>query len=185
MEKILYTYYADNARRLHQIVDKIVSEFGGVSNKDRDDFYSLANEVFVDVLKRYDGKRLFAPFLYSCLLNRIKSEFTRRNRECRRADQMTVSLDMPIRARDPLTWGDVIADRFDMEQEVFERNEQGYSRKMALYLSRLSKTQREILRRMAAGYLPGEIQEELQISKRQFAECREAIRSYRNVSVLF
>lgn len=98
---------------------------------------------------------------------------------------MTVSLDMPIRARDPLTWGDVIADRFDMEQEVFERNEQGYSRKMALYLSRLSKTQREILRRMAAGYLPGEIQEELQISKRQFAECREAIRSYRNVSVLF
>lgn len=185
MEKILHTYYADNARRLHQIVDKIVSEFGGVSNKDRDDFYSLANEVFVDVLKRYDGKRLFAPFLYSCLLNRIKSEFTRRNRECRRADQMTVSLDMPIRARDPLTWGDVIADRFDMEREVFERNEQGYSRKMALYLSRLSKTQREILRRMAAGYLPGEIQEELQISKRQFAECREAIRSYRNVSVLF
>lgn len=185
METILHMYYADNARRLHQIVDKIVLEFGGVANKDRDDFYSLANEVFVDVLKRYDGKRLFAPFLYSCLLNRIKSEFTRRNRERRKADRMTISLDMPVDACERLTWGDIIADTFDLEKAVFEKNGQDYSRKMVLYLSRLSKVQREILQRMAAGYLPSEIQEELHISKRQYRECREAIHSYRNVSVLF
>ena len=51
---ILDTYYADNAKRLHKVVDKILLKFGGLSNKDKDDFYSLANEVFVDVMRRYD-----------------------------------------------------------------------------------------------------------------------------------
>ena len=51
MEHIVNLYYADNAKKLHGMVDKILLKFGGISNKDKDDFYSLANEVFVDVLK--------------------------------------------------------------------------------------------------------------------------------------
>lgn len=50
MEQILYRYYADNAQKLHRIVDRILLKFGGLADKDRDDFYSLANEVFVDVM---------------------------------------------------------------------------------------------------------------------------------------
>lgn len=42
MEQILITYYADNAKKLHTIVDKILIRFGGLSGKDFDDFYSLA-----------------------------------------------------------------------------------------------------------------------------------------------
>ena len=45
MDKILNTYYADNAKKLHKIVDKILLKFGGLSDQDRDDFYSLANEL--------------------------------------------------------------------------------------------------------------------------------------------
>lgn len=56
---ILDTYYADNAKKLHRTVDRILSKFGGLSNKDQDDFYSLANEVFVDVMKRYDNTQSF------------------------------------------------------------------------------------------------------------------------------
>lgn len=51
---ILDSYYADNAKKLHKVVDKIVLKFGGLSNKDLDDFYSLANEVFTDIMKKYD-----------------------------------------------------------------------------------------------------------------------------------
>ena len=51
---ILNTYYADNAKKLHKTVDRILCKFGGLSGKDTDDFYSLANEVFADVIKRYD-----------------------------------------------------------------------------------------------------------------------------------
>lgn len=78
---ILGAYYADDAKKLHKVVDKILSKFGGLSNKDKDDFYSLANEVFVNVLKRYDHEQSFDGFLYSCLSNKIMSEITRRNRE--------------------------------------------------------------------------------------------------------
>jgi len=57
MDRILMAYYADNARKLHKIVDSILLKFGGISDKDLDDFYSLANEVFVDVMRRYDGSQ--------------------------------------------------------------------------------------------------------------------------------
>ena len=64
---ILDAYYADNARKLHKTVDRILCRFGGLSSKDKDDFYSLANEVFVDVMKRYDYEQSFDGLLYSCL----------------------------------------------------------------------------------------------------------------------
>ena len=90
---ILDSYYADNARKLHRTVDKILVKFGGLSGKDKDDFYSLANEVFADVIRRYDEKQSFDGFLYSCLSNKIMTEITRRNREKRKADRMSISLD--------------------------------------------------------------------------------------------
>ena len=90
---ILNTYYADNAKKLHKTVDRILCKFGGLSDKDTDDFYSLANEVFADVLKRYNYMQSFDGFLYSCLSNKIMTEITKRNREKRKADRMCVSLD--------------------------------------------------------------------------------------------
>ncbi len=36
MEQILNEYYADNARKLHRVVDRILSRFGGLYGKDRD-----------------------------------------------------------------------------------------------------------------------------------------------------
>ena len=49
---LLEEYYAQNAKKIRNMVDKILSGFGGVTQKDYDDFYSLANEVFVDVLRQ-------------------------------------------------------------------------------------------------------------------------------------
>ena len=79
----------------------------------------------------------------------------------------------------------MIADEFTIEKEIFERNEEGYSKRMLLYLNRLSALQKEVLRLDIAGYLPNEIKEELHINEKQYVDCRAAIHSYRNVSVLF
>lgn len=185
MEQILITYYEDNAKKLHKVVDKILQKFGGLSDKDLDDFYSLANEVFVDVMKRYDYTQSFDGFLYSCLLNKIKTEITRRNREKRKADRMSISIDTPIGDEENSTIGDMIADKFTIEKQLFEENEEGYSRRMLLYLDRLSNLQKEVLKLNIDGYLPNEIREELHISEKQYADCYAAIHSYRNVSVLF
>lgn len=183
--KILLTYYANNAKKLHKMVDKILLKFGGLSDKDLDDFYSLANEVFVDVMRRYDSSQSFDGFLYSCLVNKIKTEMTRRNREKRKADRMSVSIDTPIGDDEGSTIGDMLADSSTIEKELFEENEEGYSQKMLLYLSRLSNLQKEILKLNIAGYLPNEIREELHISEKEYTDCYATIHSYRNVSVLF
>lgn len=185
MEKILLAYYSDNAGKLHNMVDKILLKFGGLSDKDLDDFYSLANEVFVEVMRRYDDSRSFDGFLYSCLLNRIKTEMSRRNREKRRADRMSVSIDAPVGDDEDSTVGDLLVDEKTIEKELFDEREEGYSRRTLLYLSRLSSLQKEILRLNMAGYLPNEIKEELHIGEKQYADCCAAIHSYRNVSVLF
>ena len=150
-----------------------------------DDFYSLANLVFLDVMRRYDDSQSFDAFLYSCLLNKIKTEMTRRNREKRTADRMSISIDTPVGDDENSTIGDMIAGDFSIEKEIFEKDEEGYSKRMLLYLSRLSNLQKEVLRLNIAGYLPGEIREELHISEKQYADCYAAIHSYRNVSVLF
>lgn len=185
MEQILSAYYADNAKKLHKVVDKILQRYGGLAEKDRDDFYSLANEVFVGVMRRYDASQSFEAFLYACLQNKIKTEMTRRNREKRRADRMSISIDMPVGDEEDLTVGDLLVDNRTIEMEVFDSCEEEYSRRMLRYLGRLSSLQKEVLRLNMAGYPSDEIRKELHISEKQYADCQAAIHSYRNVSVLF
>lgn len=185
MEHILVAYYANNAKKLHKMVDKILHKFYELSDKDKDDFYSLANEVFVDVLRRYDGTQSFDGFLYSCLSNKIKTEITRRHREKRKADKMSISIDTPIGEESNLTIGDMIADNCDIEKHFIEEREEIYSQKMLQYLDKLSMQQKAVLKLSIAGYLPNEIREKLHISEKQYANCNAAIHSYRNVSILF
>ena len=184
MNQILITYYSNNAKKLHKIVDRILLKFGGLSDKDLDDFYSLANEVFVDVMNRYDNSQSFDAFLYSCLLNKIKTEMTKRNREKRKADRLSISIYTPIGDDENSTIGDIIASDFSIEKEVFEDGEEEYSRRMLLYLNRLSNLQKEILRLNISGHLPREIREELHISEKEYADCYSAIKSYKNTKYL-
>ena len=62
MEQIINTYYKNNAKNLHKMVDKILVRLK-FFDVDQDDFYSLANEIFFDAIKRYDGKQSFKGFL--------------------------------------------------------------------------------------------------------------------------
>lgn len=183
-EKLAEEYYKNEQRKIKKLVDNILYKLKFV-DIDPEDFYSLSNEIFMDVLKRYDGKQSFDGFLYSCLLNKFKTEMTRRNRQKRQADRKSISIDTPIGDKENCTIGDTIADKFTIESDFFEERENGYSNKMLLYLSRLSETQKEILRLTIAGYLPNEIREELHMTEKQYCDNYAAIHSYRNVSVLF
>lgn len=177
-------YYADNAKQLCSLVDKILFKLRFVE-VDKHDFYSLANEIFMYAIRDYDTSKSFDVFLYSCLYKKFCTEMTRRNREKRKADKMSISIDTPIGDDENSTIGDMIADDNAIENILFERQEDGYSGKMIRYLDRLSVLQKEVLRLNIAGYLPNEIREELHISEKQYADCYAAIHSYRNVSVLF
>lgn len=184
MEQIINSYYENNARKLRRIVDQILSKFGGLSDKDMDDFYSLANAVFVDVMKRYDDSQPFDPFLYSCLSNKIKTEMTRRNRDKRRGDFASVSIYDPLDDENT-TLEDILVSDFNLEKIFFGGREGEYSRKMQHYLSRLSHLQKEVLHYTAVGYSPDEIRKKLRITEKQYADCNAAIHAYRNISLLF
>ena len=183
---ILDTYYADNAKKLHRTVDKILCKFGGLSGKDTDDFYSLANEVFVDVMKRYDASQPFDGFLYSCLSNKIKTEITRRNREKRKADRMSISLDSMNNDDEECNLLDFIPADFDTFDEAVKAQECGqYQDKIQMYISKLSNRQVGILNLLVDGYKPNEIREALEISSREYADDMRNMRSYENIKILF
>ena len=182
METIINSYYKNNAKKLHNMVDRILFKLR--FDVDNEGFYSLANEIFVDALNRYDGKQDFDGFLYSCLVNKFKTEMTRRNRYKRQADRMSVSIDTPIGDKENSTIGDILADKDTIEKIFFEEREETYSDKMKNYLGRLSILQREVLRLISIGFEPNEILAELHINKKQYEDCYNAIHSYRNVSIL-
>ena len=182
MEAIINSYYNNNAQKLHKMIDKII--FRLKFNVDNEDFYSLGNEIFIDVINRYDGKQQFDGFLYSCLIKKFKTEMTRRNRQKRQADKMAVSIETPIGENENITLSDIIADKNTIEKMFFEENEDTYSAEMQKYLSRLSVLQREVLRLISIGFDPNEILTELHINKKQYEDCYNAIHAYRNISVL-
>jgi len=182
----IHDYYADNAKKLHRMVDRILSRFGGLSNKDMDDFYSLANEVFADVLERYDYVQPFDGFLYSCLSNKIMSEITRRNRKKRRADRMATSLDAVSGDNEKGCLLDFIPSDFDTFNEAVREQGSGqYEDKVQMYMSKLSNRQVNILNLLIDGYKPNEIRQILEISPREYAGDMQIMRNYENVKILF
>ena len=183
MEQIINSYYVDNAKKLHGMVDRILIKFGGLSGKDKDDFYSLANEVFVDVLKRYDGIQPFDGFLYACLSNKIMSEITKRNRYKRKADRMAVSIDTPVSEDNDYTIGDMLADGFNMEEEVFGEIS-AVTFRLERYLERLSQRQREVLELLSCCYEAMEIQKILHMTPKEYENALGNIRSYENIKLL-
>ena len=83
MEKVLNFYYENNAKRLHNVVNQIFyRKYGGITGKEMDEFYSVANDVFADIMTnhRYDAsKGDFEGFLYRALGLAIADEFKRQN----------------------------------------------------------------------------------------------------------
>ena len=176
-------YFKNDGKVLYGLIDKVL--FKLKFDVEKSDFYSLGSEIFLDALCRYDETQDFNGFLYSCLINKFKTEMTRRNRQKRQCDNNSISIDTPIGDDDGnFTIGDTISSKTTIEKEFFEEREDGYSREMCMYLGRLSDLQREVLRLISIGFSPNEILTELHINQKQYEDCYQAIHSYRNISIL-
>ena len=176
-------YFKNDGKVLYSLIDKVL--FKLKFDVEKSDFYSLGSEIFLDALCRYDETQDFNGFLYSCLINKFRTEMTRRNRQKRQCDNNSISIDTPIGDDDGnYTIGDTIASKYTIEKEFFEEREDGYSREMCRYLGRLSDLQKEVLRLISIGFMPSEILEELHINQKMYEDCYQAIHSYRNISVL-
>ena len=182
-EDLVDLYFKNDGKVLYSLIDKVL--FKLKFDVEKSDFYSLGSEIFLDALCRYDETQDFNGFLYSCLMNKFKTEMTRRNRQKRQGDNNSISIDTPIGDEDGnFTIGDTISSKTTIEKEFFEEREESYSKEMCRYLSRLSDLQKEVLRLISIGFMPSEILEELHINQKMYEDCYQAIHSYRNISVL-
>ena len=112
---IIESYYNNDAKRLRKLVDSILVKFGGIYDKDKDDFYSIGNEVFVSAIRSYvDGKQSFDSYLRGCISNRVKTEITRRNAAKRSADVVPMTA---INEDGEESEMDVASD-FDLEEDI-------------------------------------------------------------------
>ena len=177
-------YFKNDGKVLYDLIEKVL--FKLKFDVEKSDFYSLGSEIFLDALCRYDETQDFNGFLYSCLMNKFKTEMTRRNRKKRQCDNNSISIDTPIGDDDGnFTIGDTISSNSTIEKEFFEEREECYSKEMCRYLGRLSDLQKEVLRLISIGFMPSEILEELHINQKMYEDCYQAIHSYRNISLLF
>ena len=156
MSDYLEYYYANNGEKLKKMVDGIIVNFGGIYDKDKDDFYSIGNEVFVSALKTYrDGKQSFGSYLRNCIFNKVKTEISKRNANKRKADVESLDCeDSPI---------DVV-DSKNFEEEFLSEES---ARKM---FKSLSKTGQKIISLRIQNRSDVEIREELGLTNRQFEE---------------
>jgi DNA-directed RNA polymerase specialized sigma subunit len=180
MNKYLDFYCENNERRLKSISDTIIiKHFGWLPQKDYDDFYSIAGEVLWNCCQNYDGDKgaQFETYLINCLIRKFKTRITYTNRQRRNNGNQDVSLDALIDENDTCL-GDLIASDNKNEVEV-------YSDKMINYLNKLSKIQKQVLFAMSEGYSSDEIRRILNISAKELSDACAALRSYRNVSLLY
>lgn len=179
---IVDPYFKKNAKKLNKMIDKILFKLR--FDVEKSDFYSLGNEIFLDALCRYDGTIDFNGFLYSCLVKKFKSEMTKRNRQKRKCDKDSVSIDTPIGDENGgFIIADILKSNINIEEDFFNSNEL-YSEKMKLYLNRLSCMQKQVLHLISIDLSQNEILEELHINKKTYDNCLAAIHSYRNISIL-
>lgn len=179
-------YFQNDAKKLYDMIDKILQKLR--FNVDKSDFYSLGNEIFIDVLRRYDEIQDFDGFLYSCLEKKFKTEMTRRTRDkrCIKADVIEkdlfgnnvikkvivpdVRLDAPLNDEDEeTTIGDVTAGNDTVESEIFkEEKREDWRSEVKEYLDNLSPLQRKIAFLLSDNNTPDEICEELHITMKHF-----------------
>lgn len=99
--------------RIEMVVDKIIKQsFPWISEKDYDDFYSIAAQVVWDCENKYDKSKNnnFHNFLVNCLSRKIKTRITYLNREKRKADIIAESIYQKVSEDNERILEDIIED---------------------------------------------------------------------------
>ena len=191
---IIDEYCCDGMKKLKKLCNPIIVKIGGISEKDYDDIYSLAQFVLYKSVKNYDKDNAngasFKTFLYNILSRRIYATYIRdKNRQCRSNTRIRkngevifvpdVSLDAPT--PDCVATMERISSSTTLEDEIFKPD---ISEKTKRYLYNLSSEQLEVAKLFMEGYQQEDIKEILHMTQIEFNNCMNGMRAYRNISIL-
>lgn len=161
-DKVINDYYEDNAKKLRGVIDGIIVSIGGVyDEREREDFYSIGNEVFASIINTYDPeKSAFPTYLRNCLSNRIKSEISKRTAKKRTAEISSLDSEEAIE----------VADDGNFEEEFLSEES---AKKM---FGTISKVGQKIIRLRLQDKTDTDIKKELGITTRQFEDELKKVR---------
>lgn len=192
-EEIMDWYLAHNAKELRKISDQLLkSKMSGawarlgLSQKDEDDFYSIANMVLWDVSKKWDGKRDFRGLLWSALSNKFASEFRFRNQQKREKDRELLSFDAML-TEDGGNLEEIVDSGFSVEDEIQKNSlEQSFTSKGVIqYIEGLSSKQRQLLNLQMEGYSAADIKEQMNLTEKKYQGLKNSLRDYEHISKLY
>lgn len=202
MKALMDKLYANNAKGLRRMVNKIVSGFGGITQKDMDDFYSVAdfvitkinNDIENNAENHYDpSKGKLEPYVRCAVEYRIKDALSHRNAKKRNPHDaegnimQVLSLDSPMGEDNASTIGEFLCDKasdFDIISAIDEKNGNVYSENVEIYLNSITKTQRKIVELKMDGFTVDEIRDRLGLTKKQYEQEFKALRRNSAVSLL-
>ena len=185
MKEIIEFYCRDEQRELKKIAYPLMIKFGGISQKDHDDFYSLAALTLLQAVKSYDREKgiPLKKYLETCINRKFETLMSERNCKKRICDRLSDSLETPV-GEDGMVLGDTLVSDFDMEAELLKEEESGNER-VETYLSSLSKLQRKIVELKMEGVPVIEIKRKLGLTDRQYKSHMRSIRSYEKTAIFF
>lgn len=191
-QELLDYYCENNMQRLKYISYQIFSKFGGISEKDHDDFYSIANMVLWNDIQTFDESKgiSFENILKFHLRNKFKTAMTKRNRKKRggsaeKYGSQEMSLDAPIIDSDGngKSLLEIVSNdlKSDIDDQVAGLK---YSDRVSKFLNNLSRRNRKIAMYIMIGYDSKDIRRILNISEREYNQAINEFRLYENVCIL-
>lgn len=204
-KEILESYYKVNedkpeesAKKLHTMVDKILSQFGGITDFDREECYSIANLYISKYIKSQLDQNIedfdedkFNGYMYFGITNKIKTYITRKNRG-KRCQIVTskegdkevkqyiypTSLDNLMTDDGEIKYMDVIPSDFDIESSIDVGELLNLGENVIKYISSLGTIQRQIADLIMQGYNSTEIKEILHISDKEYYTYLSDMKEY-------
>lgn len=184
---IIDEYCCDGMRKLKKLCNPIIVKIGGISEKDHDDIYSLAQFLLYKSVKNYDKDNAngasFKTFFYNILSRRIYATYIRdKNRQCRSNTRIgkngevifipDVSLDAPTEETQD------IKEKIASDYNVEDASEFDFmvDENVENFMSSLSNIQRKILEMKMKEVPTDKIRSELGISAARYAKEMESIK---------
>lgn len=208
---ILESYYKVNennpeesAKKLHNVVDKILKQFGGITDIDRDECYSIANLEITKYIKSQLDKGIedfdedkFNGFIYFAISRKVKMHITRKNRQkrCKIVTKMEdgkeikeyiypTSLDNLMSDDGKTKMIDIIPSDFDIESSIDVGELLNLGENVVKYIASLGCIERKIADLIMQGCNSTEIKSILKLSDKEYNTYLSDMKEYEKRQLL-
>lgn len=182
-ERILKEYCDNEMTKLRQFCYPKICKIGGISQMDYDDLYSIALDVLRDSVERYNDSQdcQFSTFLNNNLQNKFDTYVRDRNRSKRKCPGKMEYFDAP--SEDGVDLTEKICSDFCIEDNLSEEIGFPSDDRVELFLEKLGKRQREILKLLMEGYSSLEVKEKLKITDGEYSSAMAEVRKSKHLSL--